>query len=383
MTTTMSILPALVLCIIHVSSMKVEKSYRNQRHLQQFVIDKNTGEIYVGGQNALVRLSPELNSIQLVENGPRLDSPLCPPPQIPCNLTKNSINSFTKGLVIDYERETIIVCSNIYQGSCQIRLMKDISFVKKEIYKPIVGHIPESSDVLLIAPGINKKVLYVGSKYNNINQREEMKVYRDMVPHLSSRDLENLEFSFRDQNGGTKIFLLENLRTDFQVNFLFGFNHGNYVYFITTQAKSVGDNTVQTNIIRICHKDKYFRSYVEIPLLCYKDNNKPYVFAKGAYFEEASAKLFVIYQQREDEGMSSALCRYSLADIIMMFDETVEQCQDGLGFIGPPHMHIPTPCPKSVSLIKITSLTGIINGSHNLLGVLAWVGRILIFLPEW
>jgi hypothetical protein len=46
----------------------------------------------------------------------------------------------------------------------------------------------------------------VGSKYNNINQQEEMKVYRDMVPHLSSRDLENLEFSFRDQNGGTKIF---------------------------------------------------------------------------------------------------------------------------------------------------------------------------------
>lgn len=97
----MSILPALVLCIIHVSSMKVEKSYRDQRHLQQFVIDKNSGEIYVGGQNALIRLSPELYSIQLVENGPRLDSPLCPPPQIPCNLTKNSINSFTKGLVID------------------------------------------------------------------------------------------------------------------------------------------------------------------------------------------------------------------------------------------------------------------------------------------
>ncbi|XP_071128439.1 hepatocyte growth factor receptor-like isoform X3 [Mytilus edulis] len=341
-------LPVLALFVVQVVSMKVEKSYRDQHRLQQFVVDKNTGEIYIGGQNTLIKLSSDLSVIQKVNNGPKTDNPLCPPPQIPCNLTKNSINSFTKGLVIDYNRSTLILCSNIYQGSCQIRLLQNIAFIEKDIYKPVVGHNPDSSDVLLIAPGFDKEVLYIGSEYNNINPGGELKVYRDMVPHLSSRDLENLEFSYRDLKGGSKISLLNQYKMDFHVNFLYGFIKGDFVYFIATQVKALDDNTVETKLIRLCQKDKYFHSYVEIPLLCYKDRTQPYTVAKGAFYSETAGNVYVIYEKTGDKSSSSsALCSYKMADISVRFDSTVDECQKGNGNLGPAHLHPKTPCPKS------------------------------------
>ncbi|CAC5406948.1 PLXNA [Mytilus coruscus] len=345
---TMFSLPVLALFVLQVTSMKVEKSYRDQHRLQKFVVDKNTGEIYIGGQNTLLKLSSDLSVIQQVNNGPKTDNPLCPPPQIPCNLTKNSINSFTKGLVIDYNRSTLILCSNIYQGSCQVRLLQNIAFIEKDIYKPVVGHNPDSSDVLLIAPGVNKDVLYIGSEYNNINPGGELKVYRDMVPHLSSRDLENLEFSYRDLMGGSKISLLNQYKMDFHVNFLYGFTKGDFVYFIATQVKALDDNTVETKLIRVCQKDKYFHSYVEIPLLCYKDRTQPYTAAKGAFFSETAGNVYVIYEKTGDQSSSSsALCGYKMADISVRFDSTVDECQKGNGNLGPAHLHPKTPCPKS------------------------------------
>lgn len=343
----------LVLCltVVKVMSLTVEKLYRDQQSLQTFVIDKHSGEVFIGGQNTLVKLSSDLHVLKQVDTGPKMDSPLCPPPSLPCNRTKSLVNSVTKGLLIDYHRNNLIVCSNVYQGSCQLRNPVNIEQVKHDITKPIVGHDPIPSDFLLIAPGPESNALYVGSKYHNINPNGELKVFRDKVPHLASRNLDNFELTSRNVSDGTKISLLDSYKMDFHVNFLYGFSHGSFVYFITLQAKSLDDNTMETKIIRVCQNDKYFRSYVEIPLLCYKDKNKPYVIAKGANFEKSSGKLYVIYEQSDRYmSVSSAFCGYQMANIRMMFDSTVEQCQQGSGSIGPSHLHTREQCAKSVSI---------------------------------
>lgn len=329
----------------HVMSLRIQEVYRDQQLLQTFIVDQTSGDVFVGGQNTLIKLSDDLSLLQQVDTGPKMDSPLCPPAPLTCNRTKHHVNSVTKGLVMDYERNNLIMCSNVYQGSCQVLDPNNLEQVKVIVNKPMVGHDPSHSDFLFIGPGPDSNVLYVGTKYNNINFNGELKVYRDMVPHLSSRNLDNFDLTFRNGTRGTDVSLLDSYKMDFYVNFVYGFSHEHFVYFISLQAKSLTDNTMETKIIRVCQKDKYFNSYIEIPLVCYKNKNNPYIVAKAADFEEKSGKLYVVF---EHSTGSSAVCGYKMADIRLMFDSTTQNCQQGSGQVGPPHLHTRQSCQKSV-----------------------------------
>lgn len=206
---------------------------------QQLAIDDLTGSVYVGATNRLHRLTPGLSLLQSAATGPREDNPDCPPPLLPCSEPKTLRDGVTKGLVVDYSDGTLILCTTLYHGSCQKLALANITHVARLIHKPLVPNDASASCVLFIGPGPGtaepRQALYVGAEYSSLGS----KAYRDLVPSVSSRELSDLELSFRDKDGGTKKAIKEALREAFRVRHVRGFALGGFAYFLTVQLSLI------------------------------------------------------------------------------------------------------------------------------------------------
>lgn len=85
--------------------------------LQHLVVDKHSALVYVGGVNRLYQLSPELDRIEVVETGPREDSPECPAVDCLGSVLKRPTDNVNKALVIDYTDTRLIACGTLFQGT--------------------------------------------------------------------------------------------------------------------------------------------------------------------------------------------------------------------------------------------------------------------------
>lgn len=336
-------------------SLQIKNVFRDpkDRNIQDFIIHKKSGELIIGATNSLWKLSPNLTLIQDVAVGPKMDSSYCPPPQLPCDREKTLTSSYSQGLALDYELESLISCSSLFHGFCQIRSYRNITHLRKNIAKPIVSNNRNVSNFMFVGKGVNSSdVLYIGSKFSD----HGLKAYRNLVPHISSRTLSNLEFTYRDSKGGTKISVLESSRSAVLVEFVYSFTYGDYVYFITSQRNPESPNTYQSKIIRLCQNDKYFRSYVEIPVACMGAGNVVFNVAKGGYIDGSSGKLYLNFEHTQMSVVGpSGLCFYNMDEIDRTFNAVVTKCYQGDGNLGPEHIHERKACTKSVSIHVYTA----------------------------
>ena len=113
-----------------------------------FTVDGASDIIYVGGINNIYKLSgADLNRIgNPVSIGPQWDNTFCPadpeedcseacPPNEDCTKTENQ--NFPMLLHVDTQYNNLIVCSNIYQGYCELRNLNNLGD-STPIYKVIL-----------------------------------------------------------------------------------------------------------------------------------------------------------------------------------------------------------------------------------------------------
>lgn len=334
--------------------MVIEKVFRDpfEHPLERMIIHKHTGDLYVGATNNLFKLSPELTLLENAYTGPADDNPMCPPPLIPCQEKKVMTNSHNQGLVIDYKRKSIVVCLTLFHGACHVRKLSNITIVDGALSKPVVSNHKNSSSVVVTAPGLDGDAIYVASPYSNHGNKR----YRDLVPSISSRDLETLEFTYRDTSGGSKIAVLPKYRTKHFVNPVYGFSHGDFIYFITTQHESEDTNSPYiTKIIRLCHLDKRFESYVEVPLECH--GRLQYNLAQAAYLFTKSGKLYVTYAKGKPHMnipmRETAVCVFTIKDIDAKIEENIQECHNGIGNTGPVYLRESVPCVKKETPLEL------------------------------
>ncbi|XP_076468636.1 plexin-A2-like isoform X2 [Babylonia areolata] len=317
---------------------------------QRMVVDEVTGSVYVGATNRLHRLSPGLTLLQSAATGRREDNPDCPPPVVPCSEPKVLRDGVTKGLVIDYNDKTLIVCSTLYHGSCQKLSLKNITSVVRLIHKPLVPNRPGASCVLFIGPSLEgQEALYVGAEYSSLGN----KAYRDLIPSISSRQLTDLKLMYRDQDGGTKKSVLEALRRSFHVRHVHGFTRGGFAYFLTVQRESNSSSSLVSKVGRVCTQDKYFRSYVEIPLQCRVKAATLHVL-QAADVDVSGGRVVGVFSEQggarggagQGEG-PSALCVLGLDEVDAELNRTVRECYAGNGRVGPPHYEASRSCAKT------------------------------------
>ena len=312
------------------------------RNIHQIAINRQTGEVIVGGENVVYKLNQDLDMIQKLQTGPVEDNLACWPPNLPCDKPKRNITNFLKGMVFDYREQSLILCLSAYHGSCMIVDANNITNIKNYVKRSVVTINPTDPDFLFVGKGVDSKdVLYVGSTFDNIFVSTE---YSNQINHVSSRDLTNLDFSYSDAIGGTKISVLPEKKNSEKstAKFLYGFDHGNFTYFIATR-----NDRHSTWIIRLCQNDKYFNSYVEIPLSCYADKFNTYNEAQGAFYEGDSKKLYVVFKKNGTN--SGALCAFKMEESERLFNVAVENCYNGEGYLGPDYVRLREKCPKTVS----------------------------------
>ncbi|XP_069990321.1 uncharacterized protein [Penaeus vannamei] len=330
-------------------------------------VDKNTGTVYAGGVNRLYQLEPNLRLLQYVVTGPVSDSVECPASGCFSEdlQSMKPTNNVNKVLVIDYTHSRLIVCGSVRQGSCQVRDLRDITQLTRNVSKAIVANNATASTVAFIAPGPPNSpvthVLYVGVTYTGRS------VYRDEVPAVSSRSLEDnrfLEIAVTDVTTSTQMWVNSLTRKRYPITYVYGFGSENFSYFLTRQMEDTcAGSPYMSKLVRVCQNDPAYYSYTEIPIECKDQQGKHYNLVQAAYVgkpgtdlatqlgiqtnEDVLFAVFSPFDPREGEGSpqptdSSALCLYSMKSVRRMFTNNIQECFRGIGvrglnFISPSH----------------------------------------------
>jgi len=326
---------------------------------QQFIniaVDKITGLVYIGGVNKLFQLSPNLEHIMSTVTGPQLDSPFCSPLN-DCPAYRASKNSVNKALLIDYTHSQLISCGSLFQGTCSVRNLKNISIVEQENREMVVANDATSSTVAFIAPGPPNppitKVLYVGVTYSGIGP------YRSEVPAVSSRALDSnrlMQVAQTAVTTGTRMFVNSLARGRYPINYISGFHSEGFSYFLTTQMKKTSPSPYHSKLVRVCQDDSDYYSYTEIPIQCISDqDSEDYTLVQAAHVGKPGSDLaaelgvtteddvlFAVFSTPDTlEGLStskpgnkSALCVYSLKSIMQKFMTNIQKCFSGEGSRG-------------------------------------------------
>lgn len=341
-------------------------SDKGNSSMNHFVVNKNTGKIYVGAVNRLYQLSADLNLENVVETGPRKSSPKCPPQKYSCGEGQMT-DIFNKVLVINYEAEELISCSTLFHGMCKRRSLSNINItVDGGAGDPVVANSPNATTYAFIAPGpsldggLQPNVLYVGATRTNIG----LSLYRDLVPAFCSRNLKDFDIAYKSQvEHSSKKEIETQHRETFKVNYMYGFSSENFSYMLTLQKASTQVDTYASKIFRVCQNDKNFYSYAELFFQC-KLGNVDYNLVQAAYLAKAGNSLaqnigipttedvlYAVFAKGNpgtaDPTDSSALCIYPLRNIRKIFTKNIKECFRGVGNIGPEHLTKSTLCQKT------------------------------------
>ena len=310
-------------------------------HLQ---VSPDSGQVYVAGVNRIYQLSSTLTRLQEVATGPRQDSPLCPAsgcgPGVPTELTDN----VNKVLLVDQESRTLLACGSVLQGACTKYELTNISLPGQDLPKAIAANDANSSTVAFIGPEHYNSwgatnVLYVATTFTMVGN------YRNNVPAISTRNLDNLDFAERSFNKHSMLTVDVKYRDHFLVEYVYGFHEGDYAYFLTVQRRShlpgQQEQGYVSRIVRTCVTDANYDSYVEMTVSCGGDN-----LLRAARVAEAGRDLSrdagILERDRvlvtafspsrgftnEPEEQSN-VCVFSMKEIEEKFNENIHMCFNG------------------------------------------------------
>ena len=363
----------------------------NNGNFTHLVIHRSTGKVYIGAINSLYALSETLLMEKQVTTGPEMDNPNCPPPPLECICSSNCeeykrklTSSISKALAVDYTNQRLIACTNLFQGRCEKRLLDDISQFDTHVQIPLVPNDYSSPAVIFIAPGPSdsqrvNEVLYIGATRSTVG----LNAYKDLLPTVSSRNLSNFQVSYQDLTSATKKELEYQQRDTYKVFYVAGFASGGFSYFLTIQRQTLEVVTYLswvTRLVRVCQNDKKYYSYAEVPLTCTYRGAK-YDILRAAYIGRPGGNLarslglsdqppltdkedvlFALFSKSQYQSFGprndSVLCLYPLRLIRRIFTETIQDCFNGIGNTGPPHIVSPQICTDTVSVASCSMEKG-------------------------
>jgi len=253
-------------------------------------------------------------------------------------------------LLIDVEHSQLVTCGTVFQGTCQSRNFANISVTQVDVVIIRNEQFVASTDqshlaVALVAPGPDNNVhLYVGTDDQPSTSLYDYRQYTCGVTRrlLTGSDIFQIRIDGSgDEKRGPFARLTEAaaMSTDFLVKYVAGFTVEQFSYFLTTQPAvypPISSTPRVSKLSQVCHQDKYFESYVEMPIVC-RSGVKDYNLVQAATVVEAGSRLAsrlgltasshllvaVFYDQSD-----SAVCVYRLSDIRSRFKDNIQACFD-------------------------------------------------------
>ncbi|QQP35343.1 PlexinBlike, partial [Caligus rogercresseyi] len=338
-----------VFCSILVEGLPPPPRRYSGSRLSHLVLPGKTGRrIFLGGTNSLTELNWSLEPIHVVSTGPEEDSPLChasgcSPEQ---NVSRRLTDNVNKALVFDPENRALIYCGSLHQGSCLKYDALNISSNPEFIPEAVAANDDSSSTFAFIGPQRYNRwghgnVLYVGTTFTARGD------YRHDVPAISSRNLHDLRYAESNIAKQSLLRIDVKYRDRFLVDYVYGFNTSEHIYFINVQKKShlPGEDENEkyvTRLARICISDANYDTYTEITLECsYKGQDfnivrditfiqAPILGESMGYSRNDSLLMGLFAKDMEPtRGNESALCIYSMESIETQFEENLHKCFNG------------------------------------------------------
>ncbi|XP_034486883.1 plexin A3 [Drosophila innubila] len=333
--------------------------------LNHLLVDTITGRVFVGGVNRLYQLSPDLELHETVKTGPQNDSVECTILDCPLNAVRKPTNNYNKVLLIDRATSRLIACGSLFQGTCTVRNLQNVSIVEHEVPDAVVANDANSSTVAFIAPGPPQhpvtNVMYVGVTYTNNSP------YRSEIPAVASRSLEKtkmFQIASSAVTTGTRTFINSYARETYLVNYVYGFSSERFSYFLTTQLKHSHHSSPKeyiTKLVRICQEDSNYYSYTEIPVECISEaqGGTKFNLVQAGFLGKPSSDLaqslgitiqddvlFAVFSKGDSNipTNNSALCIYSLKSIRRKFMQNIKFCFNGNGMRGLDFISPSMPC---------------------------------------
>ncbi|XP_054708062.1 plexin-A2-like [Uloborus diversus] len=288
------------------------------------------GDVYVGGQDTLFHLDLGLGLRARVSTGPALDSPECPPPPAPCpDVNRTVAHDRNRILLLTPEGRMLLNCGTLYQGMCRLHKADGIAS------SILVG---SPNETVNFVSGRGSTVAFWGSVGNG-SALYAASTYDDRPPSVEPRL--RLQEAPPPREGRIRL----------PVDYISGFTHGDYAYFLTTQPVSGESTAYETRLARVCQRDPKFFSYTEVPLAC-RLGGQPYLYnlASSAHLGVASAALrnrlklgrsgeavlFVAFVsalpehgRTVDERRGSVICSFPLAAVETAFANATRDCSKG------------------------------------------------------
>ena len=364
--------------------------------LNHLTVDSASGQVYVGAVNWLYQLNDELGLVNSVQTGPMYDSPFCLEPftnEQTClyngrtTVQKELTPNHNKILALDARTDYLITCGSIKQGTCQLRSISNIT--ASQAYENgakfyIAANDADLSTVGFVGPGpsAGHSVLYVGSTYTGKTSGDFASTsFRGLVPAVSSRSLntvsKTLEVAFKNAfiSKGTEMkFKSDNVRVNYLINYVTGFNVDGYSYFLTTQEATYlpEANVHESKIIQICQSDENYDSYIEIPINCvsstetYNLVQSVTVTQPGPLWAQRLAMSqsdhVMVATFAKADGTSgqplhhSAVCVYKMSDVREAMAENLQRCFDGRSSSRGEQFTGATECRAQVSTTSVLLL---------------------------
>ncbi|KAK2550072.1 Plexin-A4 [Acropora cervicornis] len=247
--------------------------------------DNITGNIFVGGKNVLLKLSPSLVVLNRISTGPELDYINCPVGE--CD--GQEANNTNKVLLVYYHNRTkrfLVTCGSIKHGQCQLRNIDSLKIESRK--NSVVSNSPLPA-VAIIAPVQQKHALYVGTSWDDKYNKDGLAVMPKLSVSTRNIDGKNsFELSANAAFDGYSFLQFTDGDYNYRVKYIYGFSSGNFNYFVTVQettesfAKRFEPKVLKSFITRICQQDISYKFYVELPLEC-KSRGRSFNIAQSGY----------------------------------------------------------------------------------------------------
>ncbi|XP_069484032.1 hepatocyte growth factor receptor [Ambystoma mexicanum] len=336
-------------------------NFTSETPIQNIVLHK--GHVYVGAVNRIYVLDTNLRNISSYKTGPVLESAGC----LPCEICNDKVNSTdgswrdnvnTALLVETYYDDRLISCGSVNRGVCHGHVLDpsnpaDISSSVHCMYNPQNNKELRSCPDCVASP-LGTRLLtiekdrfvkfFVGNTVNSSLSHEPS------FHSISMRRLKETQDGFEFLAEQSFIDVLPRFQRSYPIKYVYAFESGDFVYFLTVQRESLDSQAFHTRILRFCSSGSGLRSYMEMPLECmFTDKRRrrstsreifnilqaAYVTKPGADlanemgFQLTDDVLFGVFAQSKPDSSEarnrSAVCALSVKTINEFFNNIVEK----------------------------------------------------------
>lgn len=339
-------------------------------------LDNITNNIFIGGKNVLLKLSPDLAELKNISTGPQLDYVTCIENG---DCEGKIVDNRNKVLLVDSVKRFLLTCGSLRHGVCQLRSLDSLLETSRstdEEYVVSNAHFPA---VALITPwkepNLGKHALYIGTTWD-LKYKDLQLLVR---PSVSTRNIEGSKLFKFSEKGAVASSYLQFNAFNYIVKYIYGFSSGKFNYFVTVQettesyTNNYNPKVLKTFIIRLCQQDIRYVTYIELPLECQSSNGMNFNMAQSGYvtkpgghlskslgLQPSDDVLVIAYFEStagwDGSSQNSAICVYSVKEINKLLADDQQNCIDGkyagkkLGLPWVPYGN--TPCAEN----KVTML---------------------------